>query len=168
MTQNHSVIANKSRGLLALSSLVLAVLSGCEQQPQSTAAGDAQTQQKSTSDTPVLSELRRVGSALASQSGDLDLTFVDARNGTNSAGADDGFDWSVFYLSFATEVPSALQMSGNPHSQTLSPENQVRQERWQTHVCTAELNAVMNEHNIDVIYATFGKADMPVAQCQRK
>lgn len=167
MTKNHSVRTYKSRGLLALSSLLLAVLAGCEQQPQSTAAGVAQTEQN-PSDTPVLSELRRVGGALASQSADLNLQFVDARNGTRSAGAEDGFDWSVFYLSFTTEEPSALQMTGNPHSQTLSPENQMRQERWQAHACTAELNAVMNEHNIDVIYATFGKADMPVAQCQRQ
>ncbi len=162
----HSSFLTNARQVLALGALALGVLTGCGQNADSPAA---QARQQNPSDGPALDRLARFGTSLASRSSELNLEFRHARNGvsTANADADDSFSWSVFYLSFTTPEPSELQLSGNLHSQTLSPENQMRQDRWQLHVCTAELKEVMQQHNIDVVYATFGKADMPVAQCQK-
>lgn len=161
----HFSFMNNARQVLALWALALGVLTGCGQNADSPTA---QAQQQDSSDGPALEGLTRFGTSLASRSSELNLEFLHARNGVSTANSDaeDSFNWSVFYLSFATPEPSELQLSGNLHSQTLSPENQMRQDRWQLYVCTAELKEVMQQHNIDLVYATFGKADMPVAQCQ--
>ncbi|MDG9926350.1 MULTISPECIES: hypothetical protein [unclassified Pseudomonas] len=150
--------------LFLCSILAFGALAGCDQQP------DAENAQSSSGISPAdqaaIADLARVGTAVAAQSADLKLEFLGAKNGVDPAQAAAGESWSLFHLSFAAAQPSQLQLSGNLNSQMLSPENQARQERWQKVVCTPELGHVMRAHQIDLVYATFGKADMPIAQCQ--
>lgn len=154
--------------IFTCSLLALGALTGCDQQPASgSSAASAESSSASPADQAAIADLARFGTSFAAQSADLKLEFLGAKNGIDPAqAAASGESWSLFYLSFAAAQPSDLQMSGNLNSQTLSPENQARQDRWQKQVCTTELSDVMRAHQIDVVYATFGKADMPIAQCQ--
>jgi len=154
--------------LFTCSMLALGVLTGCDQQPApGDSAANDQSSPVSPADQAAIADLTRVGASVAAQSADLKLEFLGAKNGIDPAqAAASGESWSLYHLSFAAAQPSELQLSGNVHSQTLSPENQARQERWQKVVCTPELSDVMRAHQIDLVYATFGKADMPIAQCQ--
>jgi hypothetical protein len=151
--------------LFLCSILAFGALAGCDQQPE---AGSAQSSSSiSPADQAAIADLARVGTAVAAQSADLKLEFLGVKNGVDPAqAAAAGESWSLFHLSFAAAQPSELQLSGKLNSQILSPENQARQERWQKLVCTPELSDVMRAHQIDLVYATFGKADMPIAQCQ--
>lgn len=155
--------------IFACSMLALAALSGCDEQPATTdSAASAEAPAASPAEQAAIADLARVGTAVAAQSADLKLEFLGAKNGVDPArAAASGESWSLFHLSFAAAQPSELQLTGNFNSQVLSPENQARQERWQQQVCTPELSDVMRAHQIDLVYATFGKADMPIAQCQQ-
>ena len=156
--------------IFACSMLALGALSGCDEQPATTdSAASAETSSSaSPAERAAIADLARVGTAVAVQSGDLKLEFLGAKNGVDPArAAASGESWSLYHLSFAAAQSSELQLTGNFSSQVLSPENQARQERWQQQVCTPELSDVMRAHQIDLVYATFGKADMPIAQCQQ-
>jgi hypothetical protein len=155
--------------IFACSMLALAALSGCDEQPATTdSAARAEAPAASPAEQAAIADLAHVGTAVAAQSADLKLEFLGAKNGVDPArAAASGESWSLFHLSFAAAQPSELQLTGNFNSQVLSPENQARQERWQQQVCTPELSDVMRAHQIDLVYATFGKADMPIAQCQQ-
>ena len=153
--------------LFTCSMLALGVLTGCDQQPAAGNATSAELTPVSPADQAAIKDLTRVGASVAAQSADLKLEFLGAKNGIDPAqAAASGESWSLYHLSFAAAQPSELQLSGNVQSSTLSPENQARQERWQKVVCTPELSDVMRAHQIDLVYATFGKVDMPIAQCQ--
>lgn len=147
--------------------LALGALAGCDQQPAAGNAASTQSSPVNLADQAAIADLARVGTSVAAQAADLNLEFLSAKDGIDPAQAAAAEEsWALFYLSFAAAQPSELQLSGNLNSQTLSPENQARQERWQKVVCTPELSDVMRAHQIDMVYATFGKADMPIAQCQ--
>lgn len=155
--------------IFACSMLALGALSGCDEQPATTdSAASAEAPAASPAERAAIADLARVGTAVAAQSADLKLEFLGAKNGVDPArAAASGESWSLYHLSFAAAQSSELQLTGNFSSQVLSPENQARQERWQQQVCTPELSDVMRAHQIDLVYATFGKADMPIAQCQQ-
>jgi hypothetical protein len=161
------MIAKSSLYLFTCSMLALGVLSGCDGQPATGGSGASAESPINPADQAAIADLARVGASVAAQAAEWKLEFVGAKNGVDPArAAASGESWSLFYLSFSAAQPSELQLSGNIHSPALSPENQARQERWQKQVCTPELSEVMRAHQIDVVYATFGKADMPIAQCQ--
>lgn len=153
------------RPILALSMLALVLLPGCgERAFAESTANAAPSVQADPAAGPAVEDLARFGRSVAARSAGLELELLGVRNGIDP---DEHGDWSVFFLSFAAARPSGLQLTGNLNAPTLSPENQLRHDRWQARVCTSELRAIMREHGIDVVYASFGKADMPMADCRQ-
>lgn len=132
-------------------------------------ANSASSQGDGVSADAALGELMRFGESIAAEIGIPTLKFVSATNGVDPAttNPDESLQWSIYYLKFDTGQSVELQLTGNPGSQQLSPEDQLRQDRWTAHICTQALRKIMAEHAIDAVYATFGKQGMPVATCQQ-
>lgn len=162
----------KMRKVSLLTFVLLSALAGCVERsvPSGPLADAVKHQDGNLVAQPAKEDLRRFGKSVAARLASQKIDFVDVRDGVDSATVDpaDGPGLSIFFIAFSAPRSSEFQMTGKISTPKLSPENLLRQQSWQSQVCTSELAEIMRERSIDIVYATFGKVDMPIAQCQQQ